>query len=112
MSWLLPITGYSFFDIWTLVHLCFWIFMGSCLWGFKMRQWVAVLSSVGVAMLREGFEYFYAFPMWPDKWLDPESWWNSLLSDPLTAVVGVVGIYWLLNNRKRAQRAKDDRSPV
>ena len=67
---------------------------------------MAVLSSWGVAMLWEGFEYFYAFPLWPDKWLDPESWWNSLGSDPLTALVGVMLIYWLLDNRKRAQDAK------
>ena len=103
MNWLLPITGYSFFDAWTLVHLCFWVFMGSCLWSFKLKCWAALVISVALAFAWEAFEYFYAFPKWPDKWLDPESWWNSLLSDPLTALAGVMLIYWLLDNRRRSR---------
>lgn len=94
-------TGYSFFDVWTLVHTAFWIFVGSCLWGLKANKWIALASCFVVSLLWEVFEHFVAFPLWPDKWLDPESWWNSWLSDPLTCVVGVALIWWALDHRMR-----------
>jgi len=95
-------TGYSFIDVWTLVHTAFWIFMGSCLWGLKVNKWVALASCLTVAFLWEVFEEFVAYKQWPDHWLDIESWWNSWLSDPLTCLVGVSLIWWLLDHRRRA----------
>jgi hypothetical protein len=99
--WLLPITGYSFFDVWTLPHLAFWVFMGSSLWGLKVNKWVALFSCLLFAFGWEVFEELVAFRLWPDRWLDPESWWNSWISDPLTCVIGVLGIWYLLDNRPR-----------
>jgi len=104
MGWILPITGYSFFDVWTLAHLAFWTFVGSSLWGLKINKWVALFWCMLLAFLWEGFEEFYAFRLWPDKWLDPESWWNSWISDPLTCVVGLLGVWYLLDHRPRRRR--------
>lgn len=89
-------TGYSFLDVWSVVHLAFWIFVGSCLWVTKVHYVVALLCCLGVAYSWEVFEYF-AQRKWTAVWLNPESWWNSWLSDPLTCVVGVLGIYLALN---------------
>lgn len=101
MSWFCCTTGADFLDVWTLAHLAFWIFVGSSLWGLKANKWIALGSCVAVAFLWEVFEYFIAFRCWPTHWLDPESWHNSLLSDPLTAVIGVLGMWWLLDHRSR-----------
>lgn len=106
MSWLFGTTGQSFFEVWTIVHLCFWIFIGSCLWALKMNKWLAVSSALAAAGLWEVFER-YAERKWPDKWLDPESWINSWVSDPLTALVGVLLIWWLLDHRKRRLSQKN-----
>lgn len=103
MNWFCCTTGYSFLDVWTLVHTAFWVFIGSCLWGLKINKWEAFSSCFVLSLLWEVFEYFVAFPKWPDHWLDPESWWNALLSDPLTCFVGVLTIWWLLDHRKRRQ---------
>ena len=96
MSWLIGHTGYSFIDIWSLIHLAFWIFIGSCLWATKVHRLVALLCCLGAAFSWEVFEFF-AQRKWTDVWLNQESWWNSWLSDPLTCVVGVLGIYLALN---------------
>jgi len=103
MDWLLPITGYSFCDVWTLAHLAFWVFVGSSLWGLRVNKWVALASCLALAFGWEVFEEFVAFRLWPDRWLDPESWWNSWISDPLTCFVGVLSIWYLLDNRPRRQ---------
>jgi hypothetical protein len=105
MDWLLPITGYSFFDVWTLVHLAFWIFVGSTLWAFHLTKWVSLACCLTVAFAWEIVENVMA-PLHPEIWKDSESLWNAWISDPLTTVVGVLGIYWLLNRRKRARDAK------
>ena len=103
MSWLLPITGYSFFDVWTMAHLGFWIFVGSTMWGLKVNRWVALASCLLIALGWEFFEAFVAFRIWPQHWLDPESWWNAWVSDPLTCLVGVWGMYWALDHRRRSR---------
>jgi len=90
-------TGYSFLDVWTLPHLGFWVFIGSSLWALGANRWWALLGCMVAAYGWEAFEHFIAFKRWPDRWKKPESWWNSLISDPLTTVTGVLGIYWLLD---------------
>jgi len=105
MNWLLPITGYSFFDVWTLAHLAFWVFIGSTLWAFHLTRQASLLCGLGAAFLWEIAEHILA-PTHPEIWKDPESWWNAWLSDPLTTVIGILAIYWLLDNRKRARHAK------
>ena len=96
MSWLIGKTGYSFFDVWSLSHLGFWVFIGSTLWAARVNQVFATLCCLSVAFSWEIFERF-AEKQWPTVWLSPESWWNSWLSDPLTCLVGVSGMYFLLN---------------
>lgn len=97
MRWLIGKTGYSFFDVWTLVHLAFWFFAGSLVWSSKMNRLNGVVSCVVVALLWEVFER-YAEKRWPTLWLNPESWWNSWLSDPLTCVVGVLAACYALDH--------------
>lgn len=100
MNKFIGITGYSFFDVWAIVHLAFWVFVGSTLWAFHINKWVAFWSCLVVAYAWEVFEHFMA-PLYPNIWKDPESWWNSWLSDPLMCVIGVLGIWWLLDHRIR-----------
>ena len=96
------VTGLSLIDVWTLPHLGFWIFVGSTLWAFRgsISKWWAFLTCLSAAFLWEVFEK-YAEHQWPDRWLDPESFVNSWISDPLTCVVGFLGIWWMLDRRKR-----------
>ena len=93
-------TGYAFFDVWALVHLAFWVFVGSTLWALKTNRWAASLSCWAVSYGWEIFEHFMA-PRYPEIWKDPESWYNSWVSDPLMCVIGVLGIWWLLDHRPR-----------
>ena len=102
MNWLGFITGYSLLDVWTLVHLCFWLFIGSCLYPTGFKLWKATLVCFGLSLAWEVFEHF-AFQWWPHLWHDPESWFNAWISDPLT-VVAVPIIYWLLAHRRRRQQ--------
>lgn len=98
------LTGYSFFDVWSIVHLAFWIFVGSTLWALHVNRWWALASSLIAALMWEVFEHFMV-PLHPEIWKDPESWRNAWLSDPLMCVVGVLGIWWLLERRKRGRHA-------
>lgn len=98
MNWFWPIaTGKSFFDVWTIVHLSFWIFAGHIPWVFG---WNRVWSFIGCLAFAFGWEVFEHFmiPRHPHVWLNSESWWNSWLSDPLTCVVGVLFIWYALDH--------------
>ena len=97
-------TGYSFFDVWAIVHLAFWLFVGSTLWALHVTKFAGTVGSLIVALAWEVLEHFMA-PAHPEIWKDPESWWNAWLSDPLMCVVGVLGIWWLLEHRKRTRHA-------
>jgi len=90
-------TGYAFFDVWAIVHFCFWVFAGSCLWGFKASRPLMLAGCMVVALLWEVFEK-YAEKKWPQMWLNPESWWNSWVSDPLMCILGVLFIWYALDN--------------
>ena len=76
MNWLFGTIGYSFIDVWTLVHFCFWIFMGSNLWAFGAKFKNALCISLAIALVWEVFER-YAERTWPTIWTNPESFWNS-----------------------------------
>ena len=120
-------TGFSFFDVWALVHFAFWIFAGSCAWAL-IRKWnlvwgrlITLLVCLGLAFGWEGLETYLA-PRYHERWGDwflyeghtykaecinwfdtchYESWWNSWISDPLTCLVGVL-LIWVLLDRKPA----------
>ena len=107
MGWLYFYTGYSFVDVWTLVHLSFWIFFGSSVWGLTNKHsnipWFRTAVCGGCVLLSLLWEVVEG-PLAranPTVWLDPESWWNSWLSDPLTCIIGVLGVWYLLDHRKR-----------
>lgn len=102
MNWLFGRAGYSLFDVWFIVHLCFWVFAGSCLWAKKVNVAISVGICFGVAFWWEVFERF-AEKKWPETWLNPESWWNSWIGDLSTAFLGVLGIWWMLNRFGRKQ---------
>jgi hypothetical protein len=104
MTWLWPIkTGKTFIDVWSIVHLSFWVYAGSLAWSLfgladKQKSRVLALSvCLGLAYLWEVFEYFMA-PRYPDIWLTPESWFNSWVSDPLTCILGVLFIWYALDH--------------
>lgn len=94
MNWLWPIrTGKTFFDTWTIIHLCFWMVVGG-VWDsvrsarFWPNRWGAVLTvTLTLALAWECFEKWYAEP---HGWVEhPEVWFNRWLSDPLVGLIGV-----------------------
>ena len=103
MDWLIGKTGYSFFDVWSVVHFCAWVFFGSCFWGTLHTKPNGYGISLGIcfalSLVWEVIEGRLA-PRYPQFWLNPESWWNSWISDPLMCVLGV-SLVWLLLSRWR-----------
>jgi len=96
------ITSKSFFDVWSIAHLSFWIFIGSCLWPFmKEDSWwpKRIIALIICLIFAFGWEIFekYAEINWPKLWLHRESWINSWISDPLTTIIGVIGMMWALD---------------
>ena len=101
------ITGYSFLDVWTLAHLGFWLVAGSTVRAFLPKFKIGMSACMIVAYGWEVFEHFMA-PRFPNIWEDPESWWNSWISDPLMCLVGVALIWWLLDHRKRKKELQEN----
>ena len=88
MNWIIGNAGYAFFDYWFIIHLSFWLVMGSSIAALKLNRSIFSILSMSGALAWEVFEKF-AEKQWPQFWLSPESWWNSWLSDPLTVVLGL-----------------------
>lgn len=98
MDWLWPIkTGRTIIDVWTIVHVCFWVYFGSITWSFQWNRWYSMLGCLALAFGWEAFERIME-PKKPDIWLTPESWANAYVSDPLTCIVGVLFIWYALDN--------------
>jgi hypothetical protein len=95
--------GKAFFDVWTLAHLGFWIFVASTAWGLGMRlRWAfpaAMLGAFGWEVLER-----YLEAAKPEMFQNPEVWYNSWLSDPLTTVVAVLG-WWVMLGGDRKKTA-------
>lgn len=98
MSWLWPIkTGQTFFDTWSICHVCFWLvygynFVATCLkYKWAAPLWLGVLLALIGAYAWECFE---GFVLEPRGWvMFQEVWFNRWVSDPLMAVIGaLVGI--------------------
>jgi hypothetical protein len=99
MDWIWPIkTGRTFFDVWTIVHFSFWVFVGHIAWVFHWNRWYSMLCFIALAFIWEGFER-YMEPRHPDLWQNPESWVNAYLSDGLfTCILGVLFIWYALDH--------------
>ena len=102
MSWLWGKTGYSFFDVWSIVHFAVWIFVGSVVYSIKYSPTGLMAGCLAAAYSWEVFER-YAEKRWPNLWLNPESWWNSLLSDPLMCGLGVAFVWYALSHWRSVQ---------
>lgn len=87
-------TGYAFLDVWSIVHFCFWVYAGSVLWPMQKSRPLMMVGCLVGAYAWEVFERF-AEKKWPKLWLNPESWWNAYLSDPLMCVLGVLGVLFV-----------------
>jgi len=93
-SWLWPVkTGRVFFDVWSIVHMAFWLVLGANWEAVRTsHKWPRHLGAVlGVtlvlALAWECFEKWYAEP---HGWVaHPEIWFNRWLSDPLVGLAGV-----------------------
>lgn len=92
------VTGKTFLDTATVIHISFWIFFGSCFAYKRTPIHKAMVISLFIALAWEVFERF-AEKKWPDLWLHPESWINAWVSDPLTAFLGVWIAYWLVSKQ-------------
>jgi hypothetical protein len=92
-------TGQTFFDVWTIFHLSFWIFMGSNFWNIQkfINRPQAMLIGICLSYVWEIFER-YAERKWPNIWLSPESFINSYISDPMTCVIGILFAWFALDN--------------
>lgn len=89
LEWLWPIrTGITFFDYWSIAHFGFWFFVGSTVARNQDREKI-FFACMMFAYAWESFER-YAERFWPHIWQNPESWVNSLLSDPLMCVIGLL----------------------
>jgi len=102
-------TGISFLDVWTIFHVAFWLVVGSLLWsreyaaakaGKPTHRTAHLIGCMVVALAWEAFEKG-AEKWWPAYWLNPESWYNSWVSDPLTCIVGVLGAFFVLNRWRK-----------
>jgi hypothetical protein len=99
VKYLWPIvTGKTLVDTSTVIHLAFWIFLGSCFAYAKAPIHRAMLGSFALAALWECFERS-AEKKWPQVWLHPEGWLNAWVSDPLTAFLGVWFAYYLVSKQ-------------
>ena len=98
--WLIGPTGRSFLDVWTIAHLAFWIFVGSCLWSAKTPRSEALVVCLALAYAWEVFER-YGEKRWPNLWLNPESALNAYVSDPMTCVIGLMFMWHALDNWRR-----------
>ena len=98
MKWLIGgRTGYTFLDVWSIAHFAFWVYVGSCTWSLKTNRWTLMAICLLGAYAWEVFEYYMA-PRYPKLWLNPESWWNSWVSDPLMCVLGVLFMWYALDH--------------
>ena len=102
LSWLWPIrTGNTFVDLWSLVHLCFWVVVGANFQSLRWKHpnlpvWSAFAGTVLFAYVWEVFEKFYCEPHGMVR--HPEVWFNRWLSDPLVGVLGVaIGMLLILH---------------
>jgi hypothetical protein len=89
------VTGKSFFDTSSILHLAFWIFMGSCFAYGRVPLWKGLIFMAIGAFGWEVFERF-AEHRWPAIWMHPEGALNAWVSDPLMGVLGVLVAYWLV----------------
>lgn len=101
MDWFVGRTGYSLFDVWSIVHFCFWVVIGSGLWALKWRGGDYILGCLTVALAWEAFER-YAEDRWPEFWLNPESWWNAWVSDVAMCPLGIWFITYALDHWRRS----------
>jgi hypothetical protein len=93
MSWLWPIrTGQTFFDVWTVCHLCFWVIFGFNAWAVCLKRklspskWLILLVAFALSFVWEGFEGGY---LESHGWvMFQEVWFNRWVSDPLMALAG------------------------
>lgn len=100
MNWFWPIrTGITFFDVWTIIHLCFWVFMGSNFWNMQPLLSLKGALILGL-LLSYAWEVFerYAEVQHPVVWKNPETWLNSYVSDPLTSIIGILIAWYMLDN--------------
>jgi hypothetical protein len=99
VGWLYPVvTGKSFFDTSSIIHLAFWVFLGSCFAYGRISTLMAMVYMLAIAYTWEIFERF-AEVKWPTIWLHPEGWLNAWVSDPLMGVLGVLVAYWLVKKQ-------------
>ena len=99
MDWLWPVsTGKTFFDIPSIFHFCFWVFVGSCFAYVRLPIKAAMCWMLAGAVAWEVFER-YAEKKWPTYWLHPEIWHNAYVSDILMGVAGVWLAYWLVSKQ-------------
>lgn len=99
MNWFWPIrTGNTFFDVWSICHLCFWVVAGfnwaSVALKYKALSnwWLLYVATLAVAFLWEVIEKQIFEPSGYVH--HPEIWYNRWLSDPLIGLIGVtIGVY-------------------
>jgi hypothetical protein len=88
--------GVAFFDVWTIVHLAFWIVVGAVfvMSGLAHKWWIWPLV-VGGAYVWEFVEVAMEH-FWPNRVLTWEGKVNRWISDPIMAIVGTAFAIGLL----------------
>lgn len=98
VTWLWPVhTAQTFIDVWSVVHLCFWVVFGANVEAIflarRLQTRLAYLLAAGVALLLacvwEVVEWQLVEPR--GLALHLESTLNRWVSDPMMAMIGMMG---------------------
>ena len=87
-DWLWPIrTGKTFFDVWSLIHLAFWLSVGTFFGLGHVRPVVGWPIIIVLAYVWEVAERLFFWRFVKHK----EVWFNSFISDPLMTCSALLG---------------------
>jgi hypothetical protein len=101
LAWVYPVhTGRTLLDAWSLVHVAFWFFAGSVLWSIKGNRKLELGYCLAVAYAWEASERFCE-RRWPKIWINPESFINSVISDPAMCIAGIAAAWYILDHWRR-----------
>lgn len=97
MIWFSVDFGAGFFDLWSAIHLVFWVLIASFLKPARVPIFAGFFACCTLALGWECLEVFWAFAARPDIWTHSEVWYNSWVSDLLTLPVGYFG-FWMIHS--------------
>jgi len=94
MTFLYPIeTGKTLFDLWSFVHFCGWLALGSNCVAVNFPNWAVWTTLVASTVIWETLERTLLRHMIQH----PESFINSFIGDPISNSLGFIIGVWIAN---------------